>query len=206
MAITFPLTIPAALAAGSLRFIAQNAVAGPRSPFSHKQQIHAHSGQSLEVEITTMRLERADAEEVVAFGLKLNGRRGTFLLGDLANPAPRGSAVGTPLVNGAGQTGQQLATDGWQVSTSGVLLAGDWFHVGTGLTQRLYKVLNDADSDGAGAATLDVFPPLRESPVDDAPLVTSNARGVFRLASNVFAWDLRRALIYGVSLVAVEAI
>lgn len=206
MAITFPLSLPAALEAASIRWIAQNAVGGGPSPFTLKQQLHKHSGKMLEIEVTTMRLERADAEEVVAFGLKLGGRFGIFLMGDLPNPDPRGSAGGAPLVKGAGQTGEELITDGWPASTNGVLKAGDWFHVGTGTTQRLYKNLVDANSDGAGAMTLDIFPPLRESPVDDAAITVTKARGVFRLASNAFPWDIRRALVYGFQFVALEAI
>ncbi len=206
MAITFPLALPAVLEAASIRWIGQSAVGGGPSPFTFKQQLHKHSGKMLEIEITTMRLERADAEQVVTFGLKLGGKLGTFLIGDLPNPNPRGSSGGTPLVKGAGQTGEELIIDGLPVSTNGVYLAGDWFHVGTGTTQRLHKNLVDVDSNGAGDATLDIFPPLRESPVDDAPLTWVEARGVFRLVNNAFTWDLRRALVYGFQFVAVEAI
>ena len=206
MAITFPLALPAAFKAAEIRFISQNQVAGTRSRFSGKQQIQAHQGQWLEAEIALPVMVRADADAVVSWGLKLNGRRGTALIGDLANPTPRGSAGGTPLVAGAGQTGQDLATDGWPVSTNGVLLAGDWIQIGTGVTQRLYKVLDDADSDGAGAVTLTIFPPLRESPADNAAITVSNAQGVFRLASNELAWDIELAVLYGMRITLVEAI
>lgn len=204
--ISFPLALPAALEAASIRWIGQSAVGGGPSPFSFKAQYHKHSGKMLEVEITTMRLERADAEEIVAFGLSLGGKAGTFLFGDLPNPNPRGSSGGTPLVNGAGQTGEELIIDGLPASTNGVYLTGDWFHVGTGTTQRLHKALKDVNSDVGGNATLDIFPPLRESPAENAPLTWVSARGVFHLATNTFAWDLRRALVYGFQFVAVEAI
>ena len=92
-----------------------------------------------------------------------------------------GQHGGTPQVNGASQNvtytaakdswSQTLVTDGWTASVTGLLKAGDVFtiagvysvHPGTkASTGRLqtFTVLQDANSDAGGAATLTISPPI----------------------------------------------
>jgi len=151
-------------------------------------------------------MKRADAEQVVAFLLKMNGVYGTFLLGDKANPATRGVGTGTPLVNGASQTGDELITDGWTADTTGILKAGDWIQLGSGSSTRLYKVLDDVNSDGSGNATINIFPSLRSSPDDDATITVSNTQGLWRLASNETEYSIDNMSIYGMTFACVEAL
>jgi intracellular sulfur oxidation DsrE/DsrF family protein len=54
--------------------------------------------------------------------------------------------------------------------------------------------------------TLDIWPRLRESPADNAVVVTSNTVGLFRLASNDSEWNVNEATVYGITFAAVEAI
>ena len=80
----------------------------------------------------------------------------------------------TPLVNGASQSGESLITDGWQASTA-ILKAGDIVTIAnvnavnpqnrdlTGSGVRQFTVTADVSSDGAGNATLPIFPPLYDS-------------------------------------------
>ena len=152
---------------------------------------------------------RAEAEGVIAFLAKLNGREGTFLMGDPDGKTPRGAAAqapGTPLVKGAGQSGTTLVIDGAPAGTSGYFRAGDYVSLGSGLTTRLYKVLEDADSDGSGTVTLTLWPSLRASPADNAPVVVSNTLGLWRLASDERAWEADAARLYGIGFTALEAL
>lgn len=154
-------------------------------------------------DINLPRMTRAQAEPWVAALLSLNGREGSFLLGDTANKTARGTATGVPLVKGASQTGASLITDGWTAGVTGILKAGDWFQLGAGTTARLYKVLVDANSNGSGEATLDIWPKLRSSPADNAALVVSSPMGRFMLANNI-DWSVDHAKAYGLSFQAVE--
>ena len=154
-------------------------------------------------------MQRADAEQWAAFLLRLRGAYGTFLLGDPNGSTPRGSASatpGTPLVNGASQTGDELDIDGLPVSATGYLKAGDYIQLGSGSTATLHKVLEDVNSDGSGEATLNLWPKVRTAPSDDATVTVSNAKGNFRLASNETTWDIDQASIYGITFGAVEAL
>jgi hypothetical protein len=94
-----------------------------------------------------------------------------------------GAHGGTPLTNGAGQTGSSLITDGWDTSVTGLLKAGDVFTIAgvyeinpqsyqsTGRLQH-FVVQSDVDSDGSGNATISISPSI-----NDGTLTTTDAEG-----------------------------
>lgn len=205
MAITYPLSIPNTDIA-KVRLVANNIVGVSQSPFTAAQQVYKYTGQFWEADITLPPMKREQAEYWISFLLKLNGSYGTFLLGDPNGQTARGVATGTPLVNGASQTGNSLVTDGWTNSTTGILKAGDYIQLGSGATARLYKVLDDVNSDGSGNATLTLFPDLRTSPSDNATITVTNPKGVFRLNAGTTSWDINEASVYGITFGAREAL
>ena len=87
--------------------------------------------------------------------------------------APNGAGGGTPLVNGASQTGSSLVTDGWP-NTTLVMKAGDVFKV-AGLN-ALYRIRDDLTSDGSGNGTLTINPPVASgnSPANNAALTLTS--------------------------------
>lgn len=209
MAITYPLTFPTQTGIATVNLHAINAVAISSSPFTYKQQVVAHSGQRWEAEISLPPMKRADAEVWVAFLLSLKGQRGTFLMGDPNCATPRGSAAttaGTPVVNGADQTGDTLTVDGLPVSASGYLLAGDYIQLGGGSSATLHKVLVDVDSNASGQAEIDLWPSIRTAPADNSAIVVSSAVGNFRLATNQSDWSINNASFYGITFPAIEVI
>lgn len=146
-------------------------------------------------------MRRSSAAAWQAFFAKLRGMSGRFYAGDHNATTPQGTALGTPLVKGASQTGTTLITDGWSINQAGALLAGDYFQVGT----ELKMVVSTVASDGAGEATITFEPPLRAAPADDAPIITTNPVCVMRLANNDQAgWDITGSGIYGMAFSAVE--
>ena len=183
MAISYPLSIPNNNV-NKTKFRAINTAASSRSPFTHAEQVVAHSGQHWEVDVTLPPMDRDAAEVWVSWLLSLRGKVGTFLLGDIVGATARGSAGGTPLVNGGSQTGGSLVLDGATASQTGWLKAGDYIQLGSGATATLHKVLQDANSDGSGNVTLDLWPYIRSAPADNSTVVVSNAVSRFRLASN----------------------
>lgn len=97
----------------------------------------------------------------------------THLLLPGSGKDPNGAGGGTPLVNGASQTGSSLVTDGWSASITGIVKAGDVIRI-AGLNV-LYRVRNDENSDGGGNVTLDITPPIPSgsSPADNAAITRS---------------------------------
>lgn len=209
MAISYPLTFPTATGVARINLRAVNAVAISESPFTFKQQVVAHTGQRWEAEVSIPPIKRETAEVWVSFLVSLQGVKGTFLMGDPIAATPRGSASsapGTPVVNGADQTGDSLTIDGCPASATGYLKAGDYIQLGGGSAATLHKVLQDVNTNGAGQATLDLWPYIRNAPADDATVIVSNAKGLFRLGSNQTDWTIGEAALYGITFPAIEAI
>ena len=79
-----------------------------------------------------------------------------------------GGGSGSPLVNGAGQTGTSLATDTWGGSNP-VLKAGDLIKIGT---FPVIMLTADAPNLSAGATTLTIWPPFYSgnSPANNAAI------------------------------------
>jgi hypothetical protein len=85
-----------------------------------------------------------------------------------------GAYGGTPVVNGAGQTGSVLVTNGWTASVTGLLNVGDVFTItgvnainpmnlqSTGSLQN-FVVTATANSDGGGNSTLSIYPAITTS-------------------------------------------
>lgn len=206
MAISYPLSLPTNKGLAKIRLTANSVVGVSQSPFTAKQQVYKYTGQFWEAEINLPPMKRADAEYWISFLLKLNGPYGTFLLGDPNGGTARGVATGTPLVMGGSQTGNELITDGWTNSTTGILKAGDYIQLGSASSAQLYKVLDDVNSNGSGQATLTIWPDLRSAPSDNAAITVANPKGVFRLSSNQQAWDINEATFYGMTFAAREAL
>ena len=209
MAESYPLTFPTQTGIAQVEISATDIVSISESPFTLSQQVVRHAGARWSATITIPPVKRSDSEYWNSFLLRLRGQFGSFLLGDPNAATPRGSAAttaGTPVVNGASQTGNELAIDGLPTSVTGYLRAGDYIQLGSGATARLYKVLEDVDTNASGQATLNLWPDLRSSPADGATVVVNGAQGIFRLATNDATWTINNAGFYSISFAAVEAL
>ena len=85
------------------------------------------------------------------------------------DPVAQSSATATPLVNGAGQQGRTLNTDGWPLSTT-VLQAGQYVTI----NNQLLQLTENVTSNGSGVAVLTFEPPVRVSPADNAAIEYKN--------------------------------
>lgn len=202
MAISYPITLPSSPGYKTAEIIAQSATAVRASPFTFSQQVQAHQGGMWRMTVDIPPMTRAEAEPWLAAMISLRGQYGTFYLKAPGGGTAQGVATGTPVVDGASQSGLTLAVRGFTNSTTDILKAGDWIEVDA----YLYKVMADADSDGAGDVTLDIWPRLRTSPSDGAIVTVSDAKGTFRLAKNQQSYSINTALHYGLQIQAVEAI
>jgi hypothetical protein len=194
MALTYPLSTPTTIGIANIEFTATNAVAVSRSPFTFSQQVHTYPGQMWSASVTIPPLRKEFVEPWVAMLLGLRGQTGTFLLGDPNNVAPRGTATSATV---SGSSGDSSVT----VTMTGTLLAGDYIQLGSGADATLHKVLLDKTDSG----TLEIWPALRKSRSSVSATLT-NARGVFRLATNQQSWSINDSSAYGLQFDCMEAI
>lgn len=177
------------------------------SPFTLEEQQFNWPGEMWTIDFRLPPFtSRRTAMQWIAFGLNLKGTFGCFLMGDPSAKTPAGIATGSPVVDGAGQTGDYLNTTGWTPSQQGIMLAGDYIQIGTGINSKLYMVTEDTDSDVSGNANLRIVPSLRSSPIDGAAIIVNNAKGLFRLTSNSFPWSVEPGKVYRVAFQAQEVV
>ncbi len=205
MAITYPIDFPSDISVNNFTISARDVVGQSESSFNLVQYNYAWpKAEQWTFECSLPLMKRETAEKYNAFILKLKGSYGTFLFTIPDAKTPQGVATGTPLVKGAAQTGNALVTDGWTINTTGILKAGDYIQLGTAATTRLYKVLDDVNSNASGEATLTLWPELRSSPSDNQAVITTNCKGRFRLTANVpTSVDVNK--LYSIQFQAVEA-
>lgn len=206
MAISFPLALPTTQVARRVRFGALSAVGVSASPFTFAQQVFAHQGGMWRAEVEIPPMKRADAAAWIAFLVKLNGREGTFLMGDPTSETPRGTwSAGAPVLSGAHARGAKTLTirgvDGrtWKEQ--------DWFQIGSGDDSRLHMVVQDGQQIGSpSTGSVEIWPALRTDYSDGAALTVSAAKGRWRLSSNERAWDVDLAQVYGLQFSCEEAL
>lgn len=207
MSITYPITLPTSPGFSKAKFTMESAVALSESPFTFEQQTYVHQGQRWRVMISLPKMRRSQAAAWIAAMAQLNGRAGTFLLGDPDAKSPQGQGTGAPEVSpGADAMGQNtVRTAGWTAGITGILKAGDHIGFGTGSDSRMYMLVQDATSDGSGNATLTVWPNLRRASVNGESVFLTYPKTQFRLDAP-FAWDADEVSTFEVSFSATEAL
>lgn len=171
-----------------------------RSPLTGATTVDVRAGSKWVYTLNWVNLTAADRAEVLAFFSRLNGLEHRQRLIFFGETNQRGSWSGTPLVDGAAQTGSSLNLDGFTASQSGIIQRGDFFRI-AGLEQ-LFQVTRDGSSDAGGnVADLTFWPPLRSSPADNAAIELTGAPyfecGVFMLVTDLEHENLQDVLVAG---------
>lgn len=154
------------------------------SPFSGSAQTQETPGAKWAARVEYHNASPADCNLHYAFIAQMRGRAGRVYLGNLGRPAPQGAGGGTPLVAGGSQTGTALAIDGAALSASPWLKAGDLVGIGG----RLHMQVADVATDGTGAATLTLAPPIWTAYADNAPLTLTLPTATFMFRQDRQGW------------------
>ncbi len=204
MAIAYPLNLPSTRAPRRIRVDMASVVGLQPSPLTLEQTVYAWTGDGWEGMLEWGAMNRADGAAVAAFLAALNGREGTFLAGDPLAATPLGTWAGTPLLAGAHAAGvKTLSVDGFSAAATGK--AGDYVQFGSGSSTRLHMVVQDFTANGAGAATIEIWPRTREALLDNAALVSASTKGLWRLNTNRRGWDMEDVRMLGISVPIIEA-
>lgn len=147
-----------------------------RSPLNGHTQVITRPGSYLCFDLVYNILTEAQRAELEGFIAKLDGQL-HWLKMPYYGHVNRGMAFGTPVVNGANQTGASIITSGWTGSQL-QLYRGDKVSIGGEL-----KILTDDVTSVAGAATLPIRPAQRIAPSNGSAIVCNDPTGTFMLAS-----------------------
>jgi hypothetical protein len=232
MTITYPLTFPTTIGLTDSNLKMRTSVSVNESPFSFTQQVYNWQGERWEIDVVLPLMKRAVAEQYKSFLASLKGKFGTFLmyipssrenLGNYLDTSKQlltisgddittisgvdiWTSVGEPYCISGLVGSKALTLSGMVASTPGALKAGDYFHIGTGSSTRLYKILKDVNSNSNGEATIDIFPALRRDIIHGEQIELEQPRGLFRLNSNVTEFPSDYNNLFSLSFSAVEAI
>jgi hypothetical protein len=177
VAIVYPLSMPAVTGPSGLgtilpsgiSLIGNFVVAKSQSPYTGQKQGYIHQAQWWSAKASLPSMSRATAEPWIAFLLSLQGKGGSFLLGDPSITALLGTAGGFPVVNGSNQpvaTPQTLAIRG----LTGTLMPGDYFQLGGPNLLKQSQDLENAPWNTGGAS-----PPVITADFTAAPDGTTTA-------------------------------
>ena len=149
---------------------------------SGRRQVRQLGGQFWKMTATFPPMTRAQFAPIYAFVVKQRGRYESFTIVPAVVSTGQGSPAGTPLVNGASQTGRSLVTDGWNASIA-IFKAGDFLKIAG--NDKVYMCTTDVSSDGSGNATISIEPALVASPADDGAITHSSVSFTVALTSGI---------------------
>lgn len=148
-------------------------------------------------------MNRDQFAPIWAFLMAQQGRFETFTFISEDLKTPRGAVAGTPLVNGSSQTGLTIATDGWTNDTL-QMKAGDILKFSG--SSKVYMVTADGISDGFGNLTLNISPPLLESPVNNEVVTVTSVPFTMQLEDDRFEYNVSGPLLYRLDIRMIEVI
>lgn len=136
--------------------------------------------------------DRADLMGTIA---ALRGQDNRLRVPVFDNPK-RGAYGGTPLVDGASQTGFSLNIKGATFNIANWIRRGDYFSIDVNGEHELKMATIDASSDGAGLVVLTFTPRIRAAPLNDAAIFVEDGlltkpQGIFVLQSADTGWSSR---------------
>jgi len=149
-------------------------------------------------------MTRDEFAPIYAFVVSQRGQYETFTYTPPLIGVARGAMGGTPLVNAVHAVGvTSIATDGWPNSTL-VLKAGDFVKFAG--HNKVYLVTANATTDGTGAVTLTIEPPLNTALANNEAITVNGVPFTVALVSDVQAFGLEMGPIYSFSLNMVEVV
>ena len=204
---SYPLTMPTSpsnFVTSEWRII--RTVAVSQSPFTYAQQVAKYTGSVWQTTVTLPPMKREDAGAWQSFLMQLNGRFGTFLLGDPDGKTIQGSASTVISVNGDHSIGAfDVVVDGCTASST-EFKKGDYVQFGSGASSKLHMIVADITSDGSGNATLQIEPPLKTALSDDDVVTYSDTKAIMRMDANDLGWNANNVSLYGISFSCTESL
>lgn len=194
-----PIEPPAALAAAEITFRMSDTQSVSRNPFTREPVDFDWQREIWLGQVRFARRQGPAAAAVRGFLAQIRGRREAFWLGDPSARNPQGTQTADfVLAAGASPGDRTLSVT---MGPGATLKAGDYVQLGT----RLHVLVADATADGAGAASLAIWPAVREVQSPGATVISTNARGAWRITDPTRSFSVTGPKFISVSLDIEEA-
>jgi hypothetical protein len=181
----------------------QNTIVSTTS--SGRRQARQIDGQRFALTLRFPVMTRAEFAPILAFIMKQRSQLESFTYTPATMEDTRGSASTTISVNGSHTAGDTtIDVDGMGNNLTGVLKAGDFIRF-TGQT-KVYMVVEDLSSNGSGAGTLTIEPPLRANLSDNTVLIYNNVDFTVGLTSDIQEFNIGTSLYYQYEVDLVEVL
>ena len=223
----YPIT-PPNMRFHSIEWIASTISAISEGQYNFHQSVQNYGGERWEVNLTTPVMDEAKHDEWATFLLQLNGRLGTFTMGDPRRLTPRGIALQQSITAEYGQISATVAAD--QIADretlklrithsrrsnaligNNFLVAGDYIQVNIGdpAVERLFKVTAAADLEADNLThktiELNIWPKRPTTLAGGETADFSAPKGRWRLIDDSVSWQVNEKNHYRLSFGAVQA-
>lgn len=216
---TYPLTLPSTIAPVSSSFRLQRATAITQSPFTGKTRAYQYEKAVWKATISYPPMSNRQANEFRAFLINLQGRFGTFKMGDPDRVSPTGNIVTSGDVASGSQkmiistasVGAESITGNWFSfksgwPTNGVtdgLFAGDMISI----NNQLYMVTDNVNTFNNYSVTINIQPALKTAISASFTLdFEVPQHGIWRLDTDEIGWDSNHMKNHGISFSCTEVI
>lgn len=169
---------------------------------SLKRNARTRGAQRWLINLNWGMLTRAELMPIFAFVMSLRGQADTCTLTLVGHTAPLGSWLGSPVVNGAGQTGRTINLRGFTASQTNVIKAGDILKF-SGHT-KVYMATADASSDGSGNCALTMEPAPIAALADGEVITVNDVPFTLALASDNLDIGFKTGIVYDTVVSLVE--
>lgn len=137
--------------------------------------------------------------------LKLKGQVNQFEMWDVRRPVPLGTMRGTmTLAAGSAQSATSLVISAGVGQASTTLLQGDYLQLGSGVTQQVVMVMDDATADGSGDITVTIESPLRNAFSLGESVTWNKPKALFRRVESDTNWNYEPFIARGFGLTLIE--
>lgn len=169
------------------------------SPLNGYTQTASREGTRWHISQRFTNLFGDDRADLMAFLARMNGQTHRAKIYLHTYHGARGALGGTPLVDGAGQTGSTLNIKGMSAGldspptgVANIFKAGDQIsYLNANSNWELKLVLANASSDGSGLVSVEISPEIHTSPANETAIITTNPAGTFMLLSPEIGWSER---------------
>lgn len=194
-----PIEPPAALAAAEITLRMSDTQAVTRNPTTRVPQDFDWQREIWFAQVRFSRRAGPAAAALRGFLAQLRGRREAFWLGDPSARNPQGTQTADfVLASGASPGDRTLAVT---MAAGNTLKYGDYVQLGI----RLHVLIADATADGAGAATLAIWPAVRDTASPAATVKSTDTRGAWRVSDPTRSFTVRGPRFVSVALDLEEA-